>query len=81
MNVQLTDVISVLKDLDEDATVPKNIKTKIKEIMNLLASEDAEISIKVNKALNLLDDIADDINIKSYTRTQIWNAVSLLEKV
>jgi len=40
-----------------------------------------DLSIRINKALNELDEIADDTNIQSYTRTQIWNIVSLLEKI
>ena len=43
--------------------------------------ENMELSIKVNKAMNELDDIASDINLQAYTRTQIWNIVSSLEKI
>ena len=41
----------------------------------------SEISIKISKALNDLDEIADDVNLQPYTRTQIWNVVSILEKI
>ena len=41
--------------------------------------EDKEISIKINKALDELDEIGDDANMEPYTRSQIWNLVSALE--
>ena len=73
-------VIGALDELGEDSIVPKNIKLKVKGISELLSS-DSETSIKVNKALQVLDEIADDTNLQSYTRTQIWNVVSLLENM
>ena len=48
--------------------------------MELLNGE-TETQIKVSKALNELEEIADDVNLKSYTRTQVWNVVSALEKI
>jgi len=78
---QLEGIVEVLRELDEDVSVPKNIKGKISNVINLLNNGNTEASIKVNQALHILDEIADDTNIKSFTRTQIWNIVSLLEKV
>ena len=72
------DAIYALQELQEDVTVPKNIKLKLEEIVTVLKS-DEELSIKVNKALNELDEISDDANIHPHTRTQIWNIASILE--
>lgn len=76
----INEITMELKDILEDATVPRNVKENIEKIIKTL-EEEGEISIKVNKALNYLDEIADDVNMQSYTRTQIWNIVSLLEKI
>ena len=76
---QLT-VVNSLNEIKEDATVPRNVRTKIEYIVNTL-KEDAELSIKVNKALSELDKIANDVNLQAYTRTQIWNVMSMLEKL
>lgn len=76
----LKEVIGALAELIEDSTVPRNIKNKIGIIINTL-KEKTDLSIRVNKALHSLDEIADDTNLQSYTRTQLWNVVSLLEKV
>jgi uncharacterized protein (UPF0147 family) len=56
------------------------VRLKIQNIIKNL-SEDTEITIKISKALNDLDEIADDVNLQPYTRTQIWNVVSVLEKI
>ena len=80
MKVDLQSVIDALKELGEDTSVPKNIKARIQEIIAILNQKE-ESSIKVNKSLHLLEEIAEDTNIKSYKRTQLWNVVSLLEKV
>ena len=79
-NEQINSIIDNLKELYQDITVPKNIKTKVQNIIKLL-EENSELSIKVNKALQELDDISDDPNLQPYTRTQIWNIVSFLEKL
>jgi uncharacterized protein len=79
-NEQLSESLEALKDLSEDNTVPKNIKLKINNIIKSLEDE-KDISIRVNRALNELDEISDNNNIQSYTRTQIWNVVSILESI
>jgi len=78
--VNIGDITKTLEDLREDMTVPKNIRTKIEETIEIL-KEDTKLSIKINKALNYLDEIASDVNLQSYTRTQIWNLISIFEKL
>lgn len=73
-------VVNSLNEIQQDFTVPRNVRTIIESIINTL-KEDTELSIKVNRALNELDEISSDVNIQSYTRTQIWNIMSLLEKL
>lgn len=77
----VTEIVSIIKDVSEDHTIPKNIKEKLQEIVSLLESEDDEISLKVNKALDELDDISSDSNIQPYTRTQLMGIASALESV
>lgn len=75
----LTDVIASISELQDDSTVPKNVKEKVQKILEILRDEKAELSMRVDKAMQILDDIAEDSNLQSYTRTQIWNIVSMLE--
>ena len=78
--VDLGTISSALKELSEDSTVPRNVKSKIEQVQKIL-SEDTDVSIRVHKALNELEEISNDTNMQPYTRTQIWNVISLLEKV
>jgi len=73
-------VIKSLAEIQEDATVPRNVRTKIDAIISTLKQE-TELVIKINKTLNELDEIANDVNLQSYTRAQIWNVMSVLEKL
>ena len=75
---EINDVIDLLEDISEDSTTSKNVKEKMGRIVNILKNGD-ENSIKVNKALDELDDAVNDNNMQQFTRTQIWNVVSLLE--
>ena len=71
---------AILSELKDDSTVPKNVRLKIEGVIEVLR-EKTETHIKVSKALNELEEIADDINLQAYTRTQVWNIISLLEKI
>ena len=76
----LDGIVGSLSELQEDATVPRNVRNHIQSIINNLKNG-VELSIKVNKALNDLGEISNDVNLQSYTRTQIWNIMSVLEKI
>jgi uncharacterized protein (UPF0147 family) len=77
---EVQQIIEALNELQGDIVVPRNVKVKIGETIKIL-EEDTEMSIKVSKALNELEEVADDANLQPFTRTQIWNVISMLEKV
>ncbi len=80
MEQKVKEVIEVLQEVQEDSSVPRNIKLKVTTTIAVL-KEDKELSIRINKALHELDEVSDDTNIDQYTRTQIWNVVSILENI
>ena len=77
---EVNEVIEYIEELKEDNTVPKNIRAKMEEIVNMLNS-DEEISIKVSKIQNELEDMANDANIQPFTRTQIYNLIGMIESL
>jgi len=77
---QLAGIMESLSEVQEDSTVPRNVRTKIDTMIKTL-QEKTEISIKVNKVMGELGEISNDVNLQSYTRTQIWNVMSILEKI
>lgn len=77
---QIREVIGILNELNNDVTVPKNVKLRLQKAIAALSSRD-DNTLKVSKALEELDEVADDPNMQPYTRTQLWNVVSILESV
>ena len=78
--IEIKSIVERLSEIIDDGSVPKNVRTHIQKII-LSLKDGNELSINVNKALNQLDELSSDVNIQSYTRTQIWNVVSTLEKL
>lgn len=78
--MEIKSIIEALSELQQDTSVPKNIKLQIRQTIETLES-DEDISIRINRALNRLEEIADDSNMQPYTRTQLFNVVSLLEMI
>jgi len=75
------DIIASISELRDDTTVPKNVKEKMQAVIQTLNDEKEELSMKIDKVLQILDGVAEDSNLQSYSRTQVWNIVSMLEKV
>jgi uncharacterized protein (UPF0147 family) len=73
-------IIEGLKEILGDASVPKNIKENIEKVISTLNNGD-DLPVKISKVLSELDEVSNDTNIQPYTRTQIWNIVSMLEKI
>ncbi|MBW2979409.1 hypothetical protein DRZ77_03030 [Candidatus Woesearchaeota archaeon] len=77
----LEEAFKMLEEVKNDFLTPKNVKSKIDQVETILKENDNEIQIRINKALHELEEIADDINLQPFTRTQLWNIVSILEKI
>ena len=78
---ELGQVISLLDEIKEDRTVPRNIRGICEEAQTILQDNSKEISVKVDSVRQLLDRISEDANLPIYTRTQVWNIVSMLESL
>lgn len=74
-------VMSILSYINDDRTTPRNIRRAAKEAINILTVTDQSHAVRAAQAINILDDISQDSNMPAYTRTRIWNIVSLLEVV
>ncbi len=78
---RIKDIIDVLSSIEKDFSVPKNVRVRIKNAYTALETNGKSMAVRVDRSLQELDDISDDPNIPSYTRTQIWNVVSMLESI
>ncbi|MFT4309811.1 MAG: UPF0147 family protein [Candidatus Woesearchaeota archaeon] len=75
----LDDALEILDELKDDNTLPKNVRGSVARIIEHLKDETCELSIRVDKAMQELEEISSDINVQAYSRTQLWHVVSMLE--
>lgn len=74
-------VVARVRDLSEGDDIPSNVAEKLDEAADILENEDKEISVRVNSASSILDQVSNDPNIKQHTRTEIWNIASKVESL
>ncbi len=77
----MNQIIELLHELSNDRKVPRNVRSVIEDAKKELLGKEENLSTKINTTVSMLDEIGNDPNIQSYTRTQIWNLVSMLEAV
>lgn len=78
---KLKNISSMLEEIVEDTTVPRNIRAAADNAKNALHNEEQELIVRSATAIQYLDDISEDPNMPIHTRTQIWGIVSELETV
>ena len=76
--VKVEDVVEVVNEIVEDATLPKNIKIKLEDIVAEL-KDAKDVKLKADKCIHELDEISSDVNLQPFVRTQLWSVVSMLE--
>ena len=79
-NEKILNMVNLITELQNDTSVPRNVKSKLESCANALQGN-VEISMRIDKARHAIEEISEDSNIQAYTRTQIWNIASLLEKL
>ena len=77
---QVIEIVETISELSDDLSTPKNLKSKLVKISKLL-NQNLEDSLNINKVLDELDEIVNENNLEPYTRSQIWNIVSMLERI
>ncbi len=63
-----------------DTSVPKNVKSAIKEARENLGKQE-EYVVRVSSAIYNIDSISNDINLPAQARTAVWNILSMLESI
>lgn len=80
MALKLDQVNVLLDTIINDRTVPKNIRAAAEQSKSVLNKDKESPEMKISTAIHVLDEIINDPNMPLYTRTQIWNVVSMLEQ-
>lgn len=76
----VNEVKDMMQELMEDRSVPKNIRNAVKEAFDKINVEKPD-SVAISAAIYSLDDISNDINMPSHTRTAIWEIISRVESI
>jgi uncharacterized protein (UPF0147 family) len=74
-------VIPLIQQIANDRTVPRNIRTKCEDSIKILQNDKEDVAVRINTIISSMDEIANDTNIPTYTRIQIWNIVSAFESM
>jgi uncharacterized protein len=77
----LDQICDGLDMLNEDASIPRNIRRGADEVRNLLLKDKDPLDVRVATATSRLDELANDPNIPLHGRTLIWNIMSRLEEL
>jgi hypothetical protein len=77
--VDLQEALKIIDSILKDRVVPKNIKAAVEKAKNSLESSE-EPNVKISAAIQILDEVANEANMPMYTRTKIWNILSILEE-
>jgi uncharacterized protein (UPF0147 family) len=67
--------------LNEDTSIPRNIRRGADEIKTMLLDTSDPLDVRVATATSRLDGLANDPNIPLHGRTLIWNIMSRLEEL
>jgi len=73
----LTEVNELLDALKADSSISKNVREILENIRDDLQA--GEVAMKIDAALQKVEDLSLDPNLGPYARTQIWSLTSLLE--
>jgi uncharacterized protein len=78
-NEMILEVLDMLSDLQKDDCIPKNIRSKIGCAIDALNCEERSLFMKVDASLQELDEVSENSNVPTFTKTQIYSIVSKLE--
>ncbi len=78
---RIKQALSILGQISEDTTTPRNIRRAAKESMDALQIMEYSPAVRASNAISLLDEILQDPNMPPYTRVKLWNVMSLLEAI
>ena len=71
----------ILNMIADDNTTPRNIRRTAKSAADMLDDVALSIAARAANAIAVLEDISQDPNMPMYSRTRIWNAISVLEGI
>tara|TARA_Y100000310_G_scaffold343831_2_gene453356 strand:- start:12141 stop:12425 length:285 start_codon:yes stop_codon:yes gene_type:complete len=78
---QIEYTVELMESIMEDNSVPRNIRKTIDDAKQKITSKEDTLNVNISNAIYLMEDISNDINMPSHTRTEIWTIISELEAI
>ncbi|HUV54860.1 MAG TPA: UPF0147 family protein [Candidatus Krumholzibacteriaceae bacterium] len=78
---KMEQAMSILNMIADDNTTPRNIRRTAKQAADMLLDQSLSVAARAANAIAILEDISQDPNMPMYSRTRIWNAISVLEGI
>lgn len=78
---RIKQALTVLGEISEDTTTPRNIRRAAKDSMNALQTAEYTPAVRASNAISTMDEILQDPNMPPYTRVKLWNVMSFLEAI
>ncbi len=77
---ELKQIAEMLLELNEDRSIPRNIKRGAKEAASeWLQNASKDTDVRIFSAINILENLVEDPNIPIHARTHIYNIITQLE--
>lgn len=73
--------IQELEIINNDTSVPRNIRRSVTEIIDILKNGNEELFLRTTKSLSILSEVSADPNLPMHTGTLIWSILGKLETI
>lgn len=70
-------IAELMQNVLEDHSVPRNIRSAVEEAKKTIL--EAVDDVALSRAVYILDDISNDVNLPPHSRTDLWTIISELE--
>jgi len=77
-NDDINSILNILNVIKEDDGIPRNVKARIDSAICCLNNGEREIPLKINSALQELEEISTDKNLDEYNRLEILKIIGVL---
>lgn len=78
---KIQQAINLLQRIVDDTSVPRNIRRAASEAIKALQTTKYTPGVRASNAITILEEIAQDPNMPTHTRVQLWNITSILETI
>ena len=78
---KIKQAIVLLQKISEDIVVPRNIRKIASQAIDTLNNRELSPGLRAANVISVLEEVSEDPNIPLFTRTSIWQIVTILEQV